>query len=204
MQEAAKVQQYNRWQRAEKIAHKLEKIGCGKAEHFLQVLAPLAETKAIGRPHFAQLLVEQGYFNNVEQAFRKALGDNKAAFVKQVWPGLDQAVHWITASGGIAIIAHPDKYRMTRRKLCCFIEEFCAVGGSGLEVLCARQTPDVTNKLTEVTKLYNLVASVGSDFHSPKQHWLKLGMHRQVPGNCRSILELLDLPSTKPSQQVVV
>lgn len=189
IKKAVQIQTQHRLERAQKIAYKLSKIGFGSEETLLEKVQTIANSHIIGRPHFAELLVKEGHCSTTDQAFKQYLGDNKSAFVKQAWPELDQVVHWITTSGGIAAIAHPDKYKMTRRKLCTFIEAFQCVGGEGFEVLCARQAPDTTNKLAALAREYDLYATMGSDFHSPKQTWLKLGMHTYVPRHCKSILE---------------
>lgn len=168
------IQKQHRMNRAKRIAAKLEKMGIAGA---LEGARSFATDDNLGRPHFARFLVENGHVQSYEAAFKQYLGDNKAAFVKQEWPHIEEVVGWILTAGGIPILAHPDHYKMTRSKLCKLAAHFKSYGGVGMEVLTGRQRPEVAPKLIRIAKESGLIASIGSDFHSPSQAWLRLGMH---------------------------
>lgn len=185
MQQAVAIQTRHRQERAEKIADKLTKLGI--ADSFAGASALASDVP--GRPHFARHLVATGVCESENSAFKTYLGDNKPAFVKQAWPEMADVIHWIKSAGGIAVLAHPAKYDMTRRKICKLVAAFQGAGGQALELLCGRQTPQVTQTLLAIAQEYNLHASIGSDFHSPAQTWLKLGMHRALPKNCIGVWE---------------
>jgi len=184
MQTAVAIQTEHRQVRTLKIAAKFDKLNIPNS---LEGAKSFAQSASIGRPHFAQFLVENGYCKNQGDAFKRYLGDNKPGFVQQQWPDLEVINDWILQAGGIPVIAHPSKYGMTRSKLCKFVETFKNTGGLGIEVLCGPQTPQVTKTLTDIALQYNLAGSIGSDFHSPDQRWLHLGMHKTIPNKCPPI-----------------
>jgi 3',5'-nucleoside bisphosphate phosphatase len=140
----------------------------------------------IGRPHFAQFLVEQGHVRSVSAAFKRYLGAGKPGDVKTVWPAASQVVQWITAGGGVAVLAHPLHYKMTATKLRALITDFKAAGGGAMEVISGRQTPQQTDYLANLVEQFQLLASVGSDFHLPQQ-WSELGKVGKLPARCQPV-----------------
>lgn len=187
MQLAIARQAENRETRAVQIGEKLAKVGIPGA---LAGARRLAGDAVIGRPHFAQYLIETGRVSSVNAAFKKYLGAGKIGDVKQVWPSITEATGWITAAGGVAVLAHPDKYKMTRTKLCKLIEEFVSIGGQGMEVVSGHQSPALTRDLRLIANKYGLYASCGSDFHVPDQPWQELGAFGGLPDDCRPVWEL--------------
>ena len=159
-------QSISRTERARTIGEKLAKVGIGNA--YAGALA-IAGDSVLGRPHFAQYLVAEGAVKDVASAFKRYLGAGKIGDVKQQWPTVDEAVHWIKAAGGVAVIAHPDKYDMTRSKLCQLLGLFKEAGGDALEVISGKQINTVTDKLARLAGQFSLAASCGSDFHMPNQ-----------------------------------
>lgn len=181
IQEAVKVQGHARQERAEKIAERLEKAGLKDALIGAKKFAGPAE---IARPHFAQYMVASGFSKNIEQAFKKHLGAGKPGDIKQWWASLEQVIEWINASGGIAVLAHPYKYKLTRSKLIKLLDDFKEKGGRGMEVLSGNQGKDITEMLRDLSVEKKLLASAGSDFHSTSTQWCKLGMHPALPKAC--------------------
>ena len=98
----------------------------------------------LGRPHFAAWMVEQGHVADLNQAFDRYLGQGKTGDVKAFWPELAEVTGWIVAAGGVAVIAHPLKYRFTRMKLRRLVMDFMAAGGAAIEIISGRQTADQT------------------------------------------------------------
>ncbi|MFT5117041.1 MAG: putative metal-dependent phosphoesterase TrpH [Kiritimatiellia bacterium] len=184
LQAAVAQQTQTRTQRAETIAQRLEKAGIKGA---LEGAKQYAKGAAIGRPHFAQYMVDSGYVSNFAQAFKKYLGSGKMGDVKEGWPEVATVVEWIVASGGIAVLAHPDKYELTRTKLYSLLEDFVAAGGRALEVVSGKQDPSVTDKLARAAKDFSLLASCGSDFHSPGLAWQSLGKYSPMPATCEPV-----------------
>jgi len=133
------------------------------------------------RTHIARALISEGYVKNMDKAFKKYLGKGKRAYVGGHWASLEQAVSWISQAGGVAVIAHPMRYRMSAMRLDSLVQEFKAAGGQGLEVITATQDVNQTARCVQLTKQYDLYASTGSDFHSPQQSWAMLGRCPALP-----------------------
>lgn len=174
-----------RWQRAELIAQKLEKRG---ACDVVTWLYGHSQQHYIGRPHFAQYLVDTGKTTSIQQAFKKYLGAGKVGDIKSNWATLEQVTTAICESGGMALLAHPAKYKMTNAKLKRLLIDFKALGGVGMEVVSGQQTNDVTQYLAELCNHHEFVASAGSDFHHPGRPWNEVGAQSPLPSHCDSIL----------------
>ncbi len=173
--------------RARMIGDKLAKRGINDA---YEEALKLADGGMIGRPHFAQFLMSSGYVKSLDEAFNRYLGDTKLSGLNKNWPDLEQAVGWITDLGGIAVLAHPNKYKLTRTKLHQLLSDFKTAGGQAMEVISGSQTPDVTDNLADVCISFDLYASCGSDFHSPQQQWIELGKFSNLPKKCRPVWSL--------------
>lgn len=185
---AVDFQNSSRSGRAEQIAVRLAKAGIVGSLEGAQALAGNAY---VGRPHFAQYLVNVGAVNNINAAFKKYLGAGKSADVKYQWPVMKTVIDWIHSAGGVAVLAHPCKYELTRTKMCALIKDFATAGGDALEVVSGMQAHPVTEDLACIAAANNLAASCGSDFHLPGQAWQELGCFPALPQACRPVWELL-------------
>lgn len=181
---AVRNQNQARRQRAGSIAGHLEKRGIPDT---LEGAARIAGNDNIGRPHFARYLVETGTCSNVGDAFNKYLGSGKSGNIDRFWPELAQIVDWIRAANGIAVLAHPLTYKLTRTKLSALLDDFIAAGGRAMEVVSGRQQPRQTRDLAKLCRQKNLLASCGSDFHQPQQGWADLGQFPPLPEDCTPV-----------------
>lgn len=181
-------QQQARVRRAEQIGRKLDKAAglTGSYER----AASLAGTDAPGRPLFARMLVAAGKVRDEQHAFNRYLKPGQSAFVRTPWITLEESVAALCAAGGVAVLAHPVRYGMTRRKLRQLLADFCAAGGQGLEVAMPRLNPAQQALLRECLRDFPLYASGGSDFHTPAQQWLELGRLPPLPEGARPVWEL--------------
>ena len=136
----------------------------------------IANGSQIGRPHFATWMAEAGAVDSVAEAFDKYLGAGKIGDVKMFWPPLSDVVQAITRAGGVAILAHPLKYRLTGMKLRALINDFKAAGGGAIEVLNGRQPETDLKRLSQLAEGNGLMCSVGSDFHRDFEYGPKLGI----------------------------
>jgi len=173
--------------RAVTIAERLQKAGLPDV---LSGAKQLAEGGVIGRPHIARYLVDIGQVSTVNQAFKRYLGTGKIGDVKNVWPDMDTVVAWIRASGGIAVLAHPAKYKLTRTKLCELSADFTEAGGQAIEVVSGKQPVGLAENLAKIAQLFNLAGSCGSDFHVPGQAWQELGRFSAFPTGIQPVWEL--------------
>ncbi|HCG94844.1 MAG TPA: PHP domain-containing protein [Halieaceae bacterium] len=162
-----------REERAEKIAKRLAGVGIDGA---LEGAKAIAKESQIGRPHFATWMAEAGAVDSVTEAFDKYLGAGKIGDVKMFWPPLSDVVQAITRAGGVAILAHPLKYRLTGMKLRTLTNDFKAAGGGAIEVLNGRQPETDLKRLSQLAEGNGLMCSVGSDFHRDFEYGPKLGI----------------------------
>jgi len=174
---AVAEQEHRRQSRAELIGARLDKLGM---PGMLQAATAKADGGQIGRPHFAHAMVESGHVKNIGAAFKRFLGAGKPGDVKAEWPDMTQVVEWIRAAGGTAVIAHPDKYKLTRTKFNLLLKAFVEAGGNGLEVVGSGMERSFSQKMAQCCLDYNLYASQGSDFHGPKP-WAELGRLDPMP-----------------------
>jgi 3',5'-nucleoside bisphosphate phosphatase len=176
-----------RIERAEKIAHKLAKKGINNA--YLSILETSGESM-ITRTHFAEFLLTHNYVSTMQEAFDRYLGLGKPAFVATVWAELEEAVNWITGSGGIAVLAHPLRYKITASWMRRFLSAFKEAGGQGIEVVCGRSNADDIRLSINYAKRFELAGSVGSDFHHPDNPWVELGRLAPLPKEITPVWEL--------------
>jgi hypothetical protein len=184
MEAAVARQTEVRNRRAVIIGERLEKLGF--AGCFEGAMA-LANGCQIGRPHFAQFMLQQGYVTTINQAFNKYLGAGKPGDVKSGWPTLDEAVGWIVQSGGVAVVAHPERYKLTRTKLCQLLQSFVDAGGQGIEMAGKAQHINTQRDIAKLCTQYQLMASVGSDFHNPEYRWNDLAQVPAIPAQLTPI-----------------
>ncbi len=175
-----KLVEFRHW-RAQEIGRKLEKAGINGA---YEAARSLSNGTLISRTHFARFLVEQGKAKDMRALFRHYLVKGKPGYVHGEWASLDEAVGWIRGAGGQAVIAHPARYRMTRTKLRKLIRDFRDAGGEALEVVSGSHSVDEAFTMAAHAKDYELLSSVGSDFHSPEQSWTELGRLTPLPHGC--------------------
>jgi predicted metal-dependent phosphoesterase TrpH len=186
IQEAANRQTAARELRARQIAANLEKLGISNA---LEGAAAFAPGGYLGRPQFARHIVAIGKAKNLQVAFKQYLAPGKVGDVKKTWAELAQVISWIRAANGIAVLAHPLKYSLTSSKLQRLLQAFRQLGGQGMEVVCGQQTPDQTRTMGKLCEKLGLLASCGSDFHSPETHWAELGRFQPLPGGLKPVWE---------------
>lgn len=174
-------QQDRRRERAQAISIKLEKAGITGLMRYVNDLP----CKAVGRNHVADFLILAGAANNKQQAFSKFLAKRGRSYVAADWCSVGEAVEIIKAAGGVAVLAHPDRYTLSKPGFKRLIGEFCETGGEGLEVSYSNLNPDTLQNLARLSADLGLWASVGSDFHSPEHNWMELGRIRMLPAICR-------------------
>ena len=183
MVSAVNQQSKVREQRAQEISNRLGRLGFDNCLEGAQRFAH----NQIGRPHFAEHLIAIGAVKNANEAFKKYLGAGKVGDIKEHWPDIDTVVQWIRQAGGVAVLAHPSKYKMTRTKLTALISDFKDAGGEAMEVISGLQIPSVTRDLAKLCSQFDLLASCGSDFHCPGKKWAALGLISNLPETCNPV-----------------
>jgi 3',5'-nucleoside bisphosphate phosphatase len=136
-------------------------------------------------------LVESGVCSETNEVFRKYLTEGKPGYVVHRWASLKDAVGWITGAKGIAIIAHPARYRFTPNEEYALFTEFKEHGGRGVEVVTGSHSAAEYVKYAATAIEFGLAASRGSDFHSPEESRTDLGTLPFLPGSLTPVWELL-------------
>ena len=168
-----------RRERALEMADGLAKVGIhGSYEGALQYVG---NPELISRTHFARHLVDSGVCSDTQEVFRKFLVEGKPGFVPHRWATLKNAVTWITDAGGIAVIAHPARYKFSANEEYALFTEFKAHGGRGVEVVTGSHSSADAVRYTETAIEFDLLASRGSDFHSPGESHVDLGALPPLP-----------------------
>lgn len=178
--------QAQRLERAAAIAAKLQRLGLADA---LPRAVALAGGGQITRTHFARLLVADGLSRDLPRAFKHILAAGRPGYAAADWVPMDQAIDWIRQAGGQAVLAHPLQYRLGSTLRERLLEAFVAAGGNALEVCCGNSDAADVAKLAAAAKRHGLMGSIGSDFHSPQQRWLRLGGVAPLPHGVTAVWE---------------
>ncbi|MDN2655661.1 PHP domain-containing protein [Cobetia sp. 14N.309.X.WAT.E.A4] len=158
-----------RERRSHEIAARMEKLGLSDAMQRAREQATLSGSgdRPLSRPDFARALVEAGLARDLQDAFKRHLGSGQKGDVKAHWPEMEEAVGWIRADGGVAVMAHPMRYKLTRTKRGELLRDFICAGGEAAELVSGFQNIDRARDLARQLDELGLYASVGSDFHFP-------------------------------------
>jgi hypothetical protein len=178
-----------RGKRAMEMAEGLARVGIHGA--YEGALKFVGNPELISRTHFARFLVEQGHCRDTPEVFRKYLTEGKPGYVPHRWASLKDAVHWITAAKGLAVIAHPGRYKFTANEEYALFLEFKAHGGRAIEVVTGSHTTAEYVEYADKALEFDFAASRGSDFHSPDESHCDLGKLPPLPGALTPVWELL-------------
>ncbi|TSA17737.1 MAG: PHP domain-containing protein [Betaproteobacteria bacterium] len=162
-----------RRERAKKMAEDLERAGIpGSLEG---AYAYVDNPNLIGRTHFARFLVEKRYVSDVKSAFQHYLVSGKPGYVPHQWATLEDGLAYIKAGSGVAVVAHPGRYKLTRTEMRKFLGEFKDGGGTGIEVVTSSHTAEQFLEYAILAGEFGFLASRGSDFHGPGESRVDLG-----------------------------
>ena len=178
-----------RGERAMEMSDGLAKVGIKDA--YTGALKFVGNPELISRTHFARFLVESGVCKDTYEVFRKYLTEGKPGYVPHSWAKLGDAVSWIVQSGGVAVIAHPGRYKFTANEEFALFSEFKTHGGQGVEVVTGSHTVAEYVEYAAVAKEFGMAASRGSDFHSPDESRIDLGTLPLLPGDLTPVWELV-------------
>ena len=179
-----------RGKRAMEMSEGLAKFGIKGA--YEGALTFAGNPELISRTHFARFLVESGVCRDTYEVFRKYLTEGKPGYVPHHWAKLKDAIRWITDAKGIAVIAHPGRYKFTANEEYALFLEFQAYGGKAIEVVTGSHTPAEYVEYADKALEFGFAASRGSDFHSPNESHTDLGKLPWLPGKLTPVWELLE------------
>jgi predicted metal-dependent phosphoesterase TrpH len=146
----------------------------------------------ISRTHFARFMVETGVCQDTSEVFRKYLTPDKPGFVEHRWATIKDAVTWIREAGGVAVIAHPARYKFSANEEFALFSEFMGHGGLGVEVITGSHSHAEAVVYANLAMELGLAASCGSDFHSPTESRLDLGSLPGLPEKLTPVWTLLN------------
>jgi predicted metal-dependent phosphoesterase TrpH len=178
-----------RRERAMEMSDGLAKVGVHGA--YEGALKYVGNPELISRTHFARFLVESKVCADTQEVFRKYLVEGKPGFVPHRWATLRNAVTWITEAGGEAVIAHPARYKFSANEEYALFTEFKAHGGRGVEVVTGSHSSADAARYTETAIEFDLLASRGSDFHSPNESHIDLGALPALPAKLTAVWTVL-------------
>ena len=176
-------------QRAREMSDALARVGIKGA--FEGALKYVGNPKLISRTHFARHLVDTGVCSDTNEVFQRFLTEGKPGYVPHRWAALGDAVRWITQAGGLAVIAHPGRYRFTPTEEYALFSEFAQHGGRGVEVMTGAHNVAEQVRYADTALEFGLCASRGSDFHSPEESRVDLGTLPDLPGRLQPVWQAL-------------
>jgi 3',5'-nucleoside bisphosphate phosphatase len=188
LQTGLEFNQTLRKERAKKIALGLWRSGIKDA---LEKAQKISSGNMLTRTHFAQMLIQEGYCKDMKSVFRTYLSGRKPGGVRVEWKDFNEVIKWIHSAGGKALIAHPFRYRMTHTKIKKMLNDFKDVNGDGFEVVNANSSSEEILLGNKWSEDYNLLASIGSDFHGWPNQRVKIGNLADLPNNGRAIWSYL-------------
>ena len=183
--EGLKQTREGRGDRAKLMAEQLLKAGIPGA--YEGALHFAGNHQLISRTHFARFLVEQGICRDTEQVFKNYLIEDKPGYVPHRWASLADAIAWIKSAGGVAVIAHPGRYKLNAMQMDELFKFFKEHGGLGIEVITGSHTPDQYQEYGKIAQQYGFLASRGSDFHDPSESHTDLGVLPLLPDHLKPI-----------------
>jgi predicted metal-dependent phosphoesterase TrpH len=171
--------------RGREIAHQLALAGIEGA--YEGALTYVGNPDLMSRTHFARYLVEIGACANIPDVFKKYLSEGKPGYVPHRWASLADAVGWIRGAGGIAVIAHPGRYRFSQLAQGQLFDEFKQLGGAAIEVVTGSHTPDQYSVYAQLANSYGFLASRGTDFHAPGESRIDFAKLPPLPANVKPV-----------------
>jgi predicted metal-dependent phosphoesterase TrpH len=166
-----------RRQRIREIGRRLSAAGLPGAALTQAALEAPSPTRA----HVARALHGAGMAKDVDGAFERWLQTGRPGHVPARWEGLSCVVQCVIAAGGLAVLAHPHRYRVSAGVLRELVGEFKAAGGHAIEVSLAGMGPRDADRAASLARRFCLAGSIGSDFHTPDLPWRPLGRFAKLP-----------------------
>lgn len=174
-----------RQQRAQEMAKRL--VLHGLPDVLEHALALACKPDLISRTHFARALVAKGVCPDMQSVFQSYLTPGKPGYVPHEWTSLTKAVGAIRGAGGLAVLAHPARYRLGAIGHWALIDEFKALGGVGIEVTTGSHSDAEARRYQRLAVEHGLHASRGSDFHAPGESRYDAGAVPPLPDATRPI-----------------
>lgn len=169
-------------ERIEAMCEKLTALGLPVTAG--EVRAVAGKASSVGRPHLARVMLNKGYIEHMDDAFRLYLREGKPAYVKRFKNPARESIERIHACGGISVIAHPG--------LCedpGIVEDLIEEGVMGIEAYCHDHDQAKEDHFSGLARRHGLLITGGSDYHGEMlEKTFRLG-DLKVPYACYEALE---------------
>ncbi|MBL8510294.1 MAG: PHP domain-containing protein [Betaproteobacteria bacterium] len=168
-----------RLQRAKAISEDFSRLGI---QGLFEEAYALAQNKTmISRTHFARALVQRGHVPNINKAFERYLTEGKPGYQPHRWAALDDAIRWIRAAGGVAVLAHPGRYALDHATMDQLLSEFKSHGGEAIEVVTGSHNPREYREYATWAEKFGFLASRGADYHGDASNQWEPGTLPPLP-----------------------
>lgn len=165
--------QYNRQNRNEKMIQKLNNLGFDVSVDELYAISK--NKNIVTRAHFALLLLQKGYVETRDEAFKKYISAGCPAYVPRNLMSVYECIKLIQKFNGIPTLAHPTLYKMNMHEIELLIKELSEYGLKAVEAIYPLHTKQQEGDIKAIAKKYNLKISGGTDFHGDNKPNIDLG-----------------------------
>lgn len=162
-----------RHRRNPQIIERLQTLGIGIT---YDEVRSLAGTDSIGRPHIARVLMDKRVVASAKEAFDRFLAEGKPAYVSRELPSPAEAIRWIKAARGLAVLAHPTWVRVAEQPLIDLVRQLKADGLDGVEVYYSTHAARQTREYLSLAQQLGLLVTGGSDFHGLTKPDIEVGI----------------------------
>ncbi|MCX6022048.1 MAG: PHP domain-containing protein [Chloroflexi bacterium] len=184
------------------VQEKLSKFREGRADRGLRMVKKLndlgmviswervleiADGAAVGRPHVAQAMLEQGYVSNFSEAFDLYIGRNGPAYAEREKLTPVEAVALAKEMGGYAAVAHPRDIPDLEGAL----PELVDAGLAGLESYYYGYSQEYVEYLVGLANRYGIIPTGGSDCHG-------------IPGGAGGDVGEVDIPMSSADSMLAL
>ncbi len=171
-----------RTERAERMSASLAKVGL---DNMIEGARKYADNpEMISRTHFARYLVEIGACKDTKTVFKRFMVRGKPGYVEHEWARLHEAIEWVRAAGGKAVLAHPGRYEMGNETMRVLLSEFRRLGGEGIEVVSGCHGAAEIGRFGRLAQEFELLASSGTDYHATGEGAREPGLNPDLPIGC--------------------
>jgi len=136
----------------------------------------LAGSDSVGRPHIARALMDKRVVASAKEAFDRFLAEGKPAYVPRELPSPAEAIHWIKAARGLAVLAHPTWVKVAEQPLVDLVRQLKADGLDGVEVYYSTHAARQTREYLSLAQQLGLLVTGGSDFHGITKPDIEVGI----------------------------
>lgn len=155
--------------------HMIRRLRDGGIEIDYQELMGISGHDTVGRPHFAQALLNRGVVSSHQEAFDRFIGNGKKYYERKQSISVGRACGAIHAAGGLAVIAHPQTLQLGWSELQRLLHRWKHEGVDGVEAYHPNMKCTDGHRIAALAEELGLMVTAGSDFHAPGRMGRRLG-----------------------------